>query len=248
MPRRPRPHAFLIALVALLAPASLSAQFPFTEKVAPEGMDPVEQFKFISGSGVGGFGVQVGPYTGQMTSYPGNPLITIYCVDYLHGISTNTTWSANVSRLNVADIGDTRLGIAGDDSSALSRYRKAAWLASQFTSNQTTASWRQIHSAIWTIVIAGDDPTKQYYNQYGSWIKLANDAEASGYAGFDFREWAVLTDVRSGQPGSDVAVGLQPGVQEYLVRMTVTPEPETIIMLLSGMLILALVWRRGVIG
>jgi hypothetical protein len=206
-------------------------------------MDRVEQLKFKSGSGVSGYGVQVGPYSAQLTSYAGSPLVTVYCVDFLHGISVNQEWSANVSKLNLSQIGSTRLGIAGDDGDALARYRKGAWLASQFASAPTT-SWKQIHSAIWTTVIAGNDPTKSYYNKYGDWLSQANAAEASGYAGFDFSRWAVLTDVRADDLGA-VDVTLQPGVQEYLVQLTVTPEPETFVMLLSGLLVLAVLWRRG---
>jgi hypothetical protein len=239
------------AVVALLMPLGASAQgFPFTPKLAPDNMDPTEDIQFKSASGVGGFGTQVGPYTGQLKSYPGNPLITIYCVDFLHGIATDQLWTANVSKLtDVASVADTRLGIAGDDADAFARYKKAAWLASNFMTNQNQTSWKQIHSAIWTFVIAG--PTGQPYSgHYGTWFAAANTAEMNNYYGMDFANWAVLTDIRAddGSPSDDANVSKQPGVQEYLVQMTATPEPETIVLLLSGLLILGLAYRRGVVG
>jgi hypothetical protein len=214
-------------------------------------LGPQEQFKFTAPSAgvvVPGFGTQVGPYTGQLSSYPGSPSITLYCVDYLHDINPNQIWTANVSRLNVGDVSHTRLGIAGDDAGALSRYKKAAWLASHFMSNQDVTSWRQIHAAIWTVALDGNLPGKPYFGQYGNWLAAANLAEANGYQGFNFAEWAVVTDIAADDQGFNYDPLKQPGVQEYLVRMTVTPEPETVVLLLSGLLLLGLVWRRGILG
>jgi hypothetical protein len=241
------------AALALLAPPGISAQWPFQEQSAPADLNPVEQFKFVSSSGssgvpVGWFGTQNGPYTGQVASYPGSPQVTLYCVDYLHDIAPDQVWTVNVSRLTVSDIGDTRMGIAFDDGFALSRYKRAAWLASQFMTNQSLDSWAKLHSAIWSVALDGNDPTKPYYGEYGNWLSQLSAAEASGYQGFDFSEWAVITDVAADDLGYDYNPLRQPGAQEFLVHVTVTPEPETVIMLLSGLLVLGLCWRRGVLG
>lgn len=241
----------VLALSALL-PASVSAQFPTNPPQSlPYGEGPVETFQFIapmnSNAIVPGFGTQVGPYTARLVSYPGMPSVTIYCVDYLHDIDIGQVWTANVSKLVLSDVNDTRLGIAGDDLDALNRYKKAAWLASQFMVNQDQASWQQIHSAIWTTALDGNDPNKPYYGKYGNWIAQANAAEAGGYAGFDFSEWAVLTDVHAADLGYDIDPLREPGVQEYLVHVTVTPEPETVILMLSGLAVLAFAWRRRIL-
>ena len=230
----------LAAAICASLPAPVSAQF--SPKGAPGDIAAQETLGFKAGSGVGGFGTQVGPYTAQVTSYPGSPLVTVYCVDYLHSISVGQSWTANVSQLTLDGMATTRLGIAGDDGNALARYKKAIWLAAQFANNQDATSWMQIHSAIWTIVLGGNDPTQPYYGQYASWIFRAGLAEAGGYYGFNFDDWRVVTDVRADDAGL-VDASLQPGAQEYV--MYVTPEPETVIMMLSGLLVLALVWRRG---
>jgi hypothetical protein len=244
-----RASNFLLAFVVagLLAPRVASAQFPFTEQAVPwsdEGPPgPQEDLRFVGTNGTSGFDTQVGPYSAQMTSYPGNPFITIYCVDYLGDIQPNQQWTANVSSLS-SDISLTKLGVLGA-SDALARYRKAAWLASQFAYNQDVGSWRQLSSALWTTVQNGDDPSMPYYGGYGDWLNRAAAAEAGGYEGFDFREWAVLTDVRVAENG----LPLDPYMtQEFITRVTVTPEPETVIMLMSGLLLLGLVWRRGMFG
>lgn len=230
----------LCALAALSAPAGVSAQ------VAPWGFGPQDQIQFVSFSGVTGFGVQaIGPYTGQVMSMPGTPMISLYSVDYKVGVTLGSAWTANVSSLTLSAMKNTKLGILGDDGDALARYRKAAWLASQFATNQTYTDWLQISSAVWTTALNGDAPSLPYYGQYGNYINLANAAEAGGYAGFDFREWAVVTDITSTGAQLSYDPEMVGSYHEALVKVTVTPEPETMILLLSGLLILGVAWRRG---
>ena len=230
------------ALVGLLLPVAAHAQeWPKPLYSGPQDFLDAETLQLKAKSEVSGFDVNVGPYTAQVVSYPGQPLISVYCVDFLHGVAQDQVWDVNVTKLSGGDVSNTRLGIAGDDN-ALARYKKAAWLASQFAANQDTWSWRRLSSAIWTTVIAGDDPGFTYYEGYGDWLTKADAAEAGGYMGFNFDYWQVLTDVTADDLGN-VAVIDQLGAQEYLVY--VTPEPETIIMLMSGMIVLLVVWRRG---
>ena len=124
-------------------------------------------------------GVKVGPYNGQLTSAPGSPAITIFCVDFAHWAGDQTV---NVSNLGGAYQGTTN-GFAGLQNTRLGydavgdtqlRYRKAAFLASLFDSYSTSAlgqvggsqavaanlfdastkkqAWSGLHAAIWTIM------------------------------------------------------------------------------------------------
>jgi hypothetical protein len=235
--------SLLICALAAFTAQSLSAQF--VEQQAPWGFGPQDQIQFQSFSGLTGFGSPVGPYTGMVTSMPGQPLISIYNTDYMVGIKVGPAWTANVSELNLADMADTKLGILDGASNALARYKKAAWLSSMFTFNQSVTAWQEIQAAVWTVALNGNFSQMPYYGQYGNWLNLANQAEANNYAGFDFREWVVVTDVNA--PGAPVSYDpeMVEAWHEGLVRVTVTPEPETVILFLSGLLILGLAWRRG---
>ena len=67
-------------------------------------------------------------------------------------------------------------------------------------------------------------------------LQLAQDAADNDFAGFDFSEWSILTDKN--------ADGVLGGKQEFLVRTSVVPEPGTVVLLLSGMLLLVGVARK----
>jgi hypothetical protein len=199
-----------------------------------------EQLKLVSAGGVvstfSSPSVYVGPYAATLTSDPTHATFSIYCVDFLHDITVGTVWNANVSDVTSTGLSNTRLGNAG-----LSSYQKAIWLATQFAANQTRGAWTAIHDAIWAITTpsyalktAGSvsDPTKGSY-----WVDQVNMAFASGApTDIDYTQWRVLTDVRS------------PGTQEFLVSTpptTVTPEPETYLLMITGLAgILLLAYRR----
>jgi hypothetical protein len=117
--------------------------------------------------------------------------------------------------------------------------------------------WSGIHAAIWSIMTPGFPGSVGGINDIDlamamalPFINLAQDASAgigsaaTAFAEFDFSEWSVLTDVNAdGQTG---------GKQEFLVRTTVpgvigvnvVPEPATVVLLLSGFLILFGVGRK----
>lgn len=188
-----------------------------------------EQFRLVAGSGVGFNGVQVGPYRGMMLSEPGTPTIDIYCVDFLNEVHLNQTWTARMTNLGGGSLGNTRLGqlfgmsgfsFYGTDD-VLTRYRKAAWLTTQFAI-QNTSAWGGIHSAIWLLTtpnVTSNLPSA-FIAAAGYWFGKAS----TNYLSVDVRSIAIATDVRT--------VGGQDGVQEYIL---VTPEPATILMLGSGL-------------
>jgi hypothetical protein len=194
---------------------------------APSAQAQTENFQFMSGSGVGYNGVQVGPYRGMLVSEPGTPIVDIYCVDYLHEIHLGDTWTARVTNLT-GNLSNTRLGglwgtgasFFGTDD-VFTRYRKAAWLTTRFAI-QNTSAWGGIHSAIWLL-------TTPNYTSYlsASMIADANywiGQAATNYLSIDASQFTVVTDVNT--------VGGQGGVQEYIM---VTPEPATVLLLGTGL-------------
>lgn len=169
----------------------------------------------------GAQGVYVGPYTAQVTSLPGQPIIDVFCVDYFHDITPGTTWTAYTSSLS-GNLSLTRL--AGEGSSTVQKtYLEAAWLASQFASNPTT-SWGDIDNAIWYITAPPGSfgaPDAAAMN----WVSMA----MASYGSVNPNSWEVLTDVTAWN-GSTYTNG---GTQEYLVN--VTPEPGSIILFGTGL-------------
>jgi hypothetical protein len=269
----------LLTVLAVAAPQAVSAQNTLPQ---PLGAQEYLDFQNANSAVVAAWGgVMVGPYNGQLTSMPGNPAITIYCVDFAHWAGDQTVNVTNIGGPTPSNgysgLDNTRLGydMVGDTQL---RYRKAAFLASLFDSYATTTlgsvngstvvsgfnvssqknAWSGLHAAIWTIMAppaytfpadATFSVNATMLNQMAApWVQWANTM-ASGdatFGGMNFTEWSVLTDVNAmGQAPS----GNSGGKQEYLVRTTtVTPEPETMILLLSGMLLLGFAARRRLEG
>ncbi|MBM4183194.1 MAG: PEP-CTERM sorting domain-containing protein [Gemmatimonadetes bacterium] len=215
----------LIALsAALLAqPGQASAQLYYNG--IP---DATEYLNFMSGSGFsGGYGVQVGPYTGQFVGGndgAGSSPFSLYCVDYLHYAKDG---NVNVTLLNsVGANGPTRL----DD---YTRYRKLAYLASLFdTAPKTQTSWGGIQAAIWKIasgVTLGTGATATYRDQL-----LAAAVPTS----FSTDGWYILTPTNAAESSSG---------QEFLMRTRVSvPEPAGFLLMATGLLMLAAVSRKRI--
>lgn len=110
-------------------------------------------------------------------------------------------------------------------------------------------AWSGIHAAIWIIMTPGFPADASQLGAHASFIDdiglafgmaipfldMAQEAADGGFTGFDFSQWSVFTDKN--------ADGHSYGKQEYLVR-TVVPEPATVILLLSGLVVLFGVGRR----
>ncbi|MEQ1855248.1 MAG: PEP-CTERM sorting domain-containing protein [Longimicrobiales bacterium] len=212
----------LIALsVGLLAqPAQLTAQQPYLYNGVP---DATEYMTFLGGSGVnGGYGVQVGPYLGRF-EYPASASFSIYCVDYNH--YAKSQWVDVTGIGPVGDLSQTRLNDFG-------KYQQAAYLASLFDTAPTT-SWGGIHAAIWSLtsgVSVGDVTQRNYY------LGLA----AANGSSFDTSGWYVL---------SPQSLTSSTGGQEFLMRTKVSvPEPAAFLLMATGLLLLAGVSRKRVIG
>jgi hypothetical protein len=189
-----------------------------------------QNFKFVSGNPYGtvtGFGFMVGPYRGQLIGEPGSPMIDIFCVDFLGRVQNGQSWTADFTNLG-GNLGDTRmvteLGLSQGD--ALGRYQMAAWLSTQFQLDNKS-QWSAIHGTIWNLmegrnVVALSSSTQAY------WLGLA----AQNLGDINLGEWTIISDPNGSK-------------QEFLTR-DVVPEPATVILLGSALLMLGFVaYRRS---
>jgi hypothetical protein len=175
-------------------------------------------------------------------------MFTLYCVDYYNRIHVGYDATARVSNIGVGDMSLTRLGLEGPANSIygtpLLRYQKAAWLASLYFASPGTLHWSAIQRTIWTMMTPAYSIQAVYTNPY-----LAQVADPNWDPGdFNFNEWSVLTPMTA--DGSQIAPKQEMITQALVpgsggaVGPTVTPEPETYVLLLLGLGFLAFFGRR----
>jgi hypothetical protein len=191
-------------------------------------------------------GINVGPQVGKVGhvawNSPTSPSFTLYCVDYDHTIWRGYQVNALVSTVGTGDISGTLLGSAGVDM-ALERYQAAAWLASQFHTFGP-ASYSAIQTTIWAITTQATLipfwATETYMTDPDgtNWAEAVENAYLANWYGMDFGNWHVLTAYdRMGQ-------GIIPRQEMLAQTQTVTPEPQTYVLLVSGLLFMAFFGRR----
>src|SRR5260370_666739 len=84
---------------------------------------------FTGVNGVADFGYYVGPYYGTISGDP----VTLYCNDFANDVSFGESWLANLTPLDgTGDLSHTRYGGLPN---ALTLYREAAWLTTQYAGN-----------------------------------------------------------------------------------------------------------------
>ena len=200
------------------------------------------QFKFLAGSGVGGWGTQVGTYKGQLD---GNA-IDIWCVDFANHISPGSQFQVNLTGLGGSpSLANTRFGFY---TNALARYRQAAWLAWQFTTT-SQSSWKYIHAAIWHLMTPAQPSITAASDiaLVNGWLTNAS----TNYARYNYSNAFVITDValarcHATSPTGGALNGC--GYQEQLTftgPLTVTtPEPASMVLLATGLIALTVTSRR----
>jgi hypothetical protein len=178
----------------------------------------------------------VGPFQMTFGGIFGSAIHDIVCVDLNNSFYNGQNYSANLTLLSSTDgalTTRTRQGMYyGNDFTSHYVYLKMAWLAEHLYT-QPHEDWSGIQGAIWHIStgwnpFGGDtNPNVQH------WLDLVYAADLSTV---NQNSWAVVTDVN--------VTGAEGGVQEFLVRTNVVPEPSTYLMLATGLLGVALIARR----
>ena len=229
----------LLGLVLSAVPARAAAQLGTWTPTAAGVLQDQETFRLVSAGGVistfSNPQVYIGPYSAQLASDPTRGSFTIYCVDFLNSVSNGAVWTANISPVLEGALENTRLGLVGV-SDAVVRYQKAIWLATQFAVYQTRENWSGIHDAIWATVTPGDGVFRTTDGSGKYWYEQVNLAFANGAPGdIDYAGGRVVTDVN--------ATGLTGGMQEDLVYVSSTPEPESVILMLTGLITLFAFFR-----
>ncbi|MDQ2667636.1 MAG: PEP-CTERM sorting domain-containing protein [Gemmatimonadota bacterium] len=191
------------------------------------------QFTFLNGGSVVGFGFYVGKYNGLEVGTP----VTLNCVDFFHEVKSGDIWQANITSLGSnAGIGvDTR---SGD----LMAYRQAAWLTTQYNSDETQT--QDIQATIWRLLAGtGIIPENVKDSNAPFWL----NASANAMSSFNASSYYVVTDVNhvfGADGGSCNGVSYGAGqdnpcsIQEFIIDSTVvtsTPEPAAVMLLGTGM-------------
>lgn len=197
-----------------------------------------EQFTFVSGSpGIastssfgGGYNrVRVGPYTGDFVGDLAGTF-SIYCVDFVHT-------AQSLDRVNITGIDGTHGSLANTRLNDPLKYQKTAYLASLFENwegyqadvGDKRAVWSGIHAAIWEVANGqslGDAGDREYF------VNLAN----TNYGSVNTAEWFVITNANLSGPG-----------QEFLFRTASVPEPGTILLMITGLLLMVVANRRRLV-
>jgi hypothetical protein len=187
----------------------------------PAFADPVGvQLTGVQGGYQGG--VYVTPY---YLSINGGTPIDVVCDDYTHEVWVGEAWSANVSTFS--NLGDTRWG-----SSDTQQYDEAAWLYEQYLNGNASAG--DVNFAIWSLFDPQLNASTPGWDQgVSNLLSWAGQWYSDGAGGVNFSDFMIITPTDGG-PGSP---------QEYLAVQP-TPEPGTLVLMGSGLLLLAIFARK----
>ncbi|MBI4889576.1 MAG: hypothetical protein HY821_03055 [Acidobacteria bacterium] len=176
---------------------------------------------FAGSDGVNDGSYSVGPYRLIIN---GTERLAM-CYDFLHTVSPGQNWDAALYQMD-----NLSAAYYGTGTGALDKYRDAAWLLAQLLAATSAEDRIAIQHAAWSL-FAPSAPSAGAT----SWLKAAEAAHNNGYPGIDFTDYRVV----SSMPGD-------PQVQGFLVRgfaAVAVPEPESLMLVAAGLLILGLAGR-----
>jgi len=237
----------LLAGMSVPAGAQTQGKFKFLDGT------PYDQQPTLSVSGRGTFYTSI--YRGAFLSGgPTTGTVDIYCVDFFHSVGTGNEWDAWFSPLSGSLNQTYGVRFRGwDPNLAAARYRAAAWLATQFGSpdggysDAEKANWPTLQKTIWNLMgqsTAGVNPVAGLALD-GNQTTLLNNALAGGNSPSFIAQsgdWTIISDV------AGTSLSNSSSKQEFLYyQQSVVPEPETVILLVTGLLALgAVAYFRGI--
>lgn len=181
-----------------------------------------------------------GYVVGQIPGSAGPPIagnVLLNCVDFFHSVHVGQSWQANLTSLATGAATIAAGNVTRFNNIAL--YRQAAWLTTQYASNASETG--NIQATIWNLFPGSPtppQPTNSLYWYNASLAYVTNSARVdSDYAGF-----YVVSDVNSHTDPTN-------SIQEFIIEediggTVITPEPASLALLGSGLLVLGYGVRR----